>query len=905
VTTVNTFYENTDLVKESRTYAPNLGVTRSMAIQTAWVLTQYDLEGRPRFLSRGSVPDTAGIDTITTEFRYDFAGRKRAEVAPDGKKDSTRYDLAGNPVTVWTRRGHRIDMEYDSLNRLTKRIVPEAKYGRDARGIPGSSTIPPACSSGEPPDNIYPFYPYYPTDRADCSLTLQAEAHEFGYDDDGNLVRADNSVSRVRRRYRLNGTLELDSLYIRTLDGQPNDPAAFTPHAYGMGHEHDLNGRRVSLSHPRQLAPVENAVTRYSYDPRTGGLASVTDPLVNRFTFQYDVHGQLERVERPGGVVHGYSYDRDGRLELASLDLPAAAGGRLANTHFTYDARGKLLRADNVVMIEDSMRAWYSGLGHLVRERRRVRGQDQSGSSVEHLNDGDYAYDALGNSTLMRTREVTKLQGADKPVSDKPNGGRATYQEGTGRQLVQERTGSDTVTTVFLYDSAGNQDHQLRTSGSIPNLERTDRVLYYGADNVLRAVERRSVRGIGGGQGSFEEYRYDALGRRIWVRTRNWCESQVQDGTCLFHTQERTVWDGDQALYEIQLSDSEAGNDTTPPHVARLGNGTYDPNPRIGRVLLTHGPGIDQPLSVIRMRYREWHDHPGPWNTFAVIPLWDTEGRASRMLFSNGARNTAPSFAPGGMRQLKTLWRLGRDAYGPSSNAAVLSSEGPEVWMDGVIADQQDASGLLYRRNRYYDPSTGRFTQEDPIGLAGGLNLYGFANGDPVSYSDPYGLCPGIPRTDQWNLLDCPRGWITAGLTTFGGGAGGIGGGITGGLAGGAACSWSGPGALVCAGGGAAAGAKSGAATGAAAGFLLGTAVEFGIVLANGLNGEGGDEDDNRQFKPLTAGEIRRLQRGDIDPHDLKPNSRWDLFKDKAGNIYTRLKRGGEAEETGLNINDF
>ena len=34
-----------------------------------------------------------------------------------------------------------------------------------------------------------------------------------------------------------------------------------------------------------------------------------------------------------------------------------------------------------------------------------------------------------------------------------------------------------------------------------------------------------------------------------------------------------------------------------------------------------------------------------------------------------------------------------------------------------------------------------QFTQEDPIGLAGGLNAYGFAAGDPVSYSDPFGLC--------------------------------------------------------------------------------------------------------------------------------------------------------------------
>jgi RHS repeat-associated protein len=63
-------------------------------------------------------------------------------------------------------------------------------------------------------------------------------------------------------------------------------------------------------------------------------------------------------------------------------------------------------------------------------------------------------------------------------------------------------------------------------------------------------------------------------------------------------------------------------------------------------------------------------------------------------------------------------------------------------WFGNLLDGQRDASGLQYMRNRYYDPVSGRFTQEDPIGLAGGMNLYGFAAGDPVSYSDPFGLCP-------------------------------------------------------------------------------------------------------------------------------------------------------------------
>jgi RHS repeat-associated protein len=61
-------------------------------------------------------------------------------------------------------------------------------------------------------------------------------------------------------------------------------------------------------------------------------------------------------------------------------------------------------------------------------------------------------------------------------------------------------------------------------------------------------------------------------------------------------------------------------------------------------------------------------------------------------------------------------------------------------WYGSLAQGNEDASGTIYMRNRYYNPQTGSFTQQDPIGLAGGLNTYGFANGDPVSYSDPYGL---------------------------------------------------------------------------------------------------------------------------------------------------------------------
>jgi RHS repeat-associated protein len=64
--------------------------------------------------------------------------------------------------------------------------------------------------------------------------------------------------------------------------------------------------------------------------------------------------------------------------------------------------------------------------------------------------------------------------------------------------------------------------------------------------------------------------------------------------------------------------------------------------------------------------------------------------------------------------------------------------------MGTFVANGQGTTQMLYRRNRYFDPTSGQFTQADPIGIAGGINAFGFAQGDPVNYSDPFGLCPPI-----------------------------------------------------------------------------------------------------------------------------------------------------------------
>jgi len=77
-------------------------------------------------------------------------------------------------------------------------------------------------------------------------------------------------------------------------------------------------------------------------------------------------------------------------------------------------------------------------------------------------------------------------------------------------------------------------------------------------------------------------------------------------------------------------------------------------------------------------------------------------------------------------------------AYEPYGNTTASG----EVSANAVqyTGRENDGTGLYYYRARYYHPGFGRFVDQDPIGLAGGPNVYAYAHGDPVNQIDPLGL---------------------------------------------------------------------------------------------------------------------------------------------------------------------
>jgi RHS repeat-associated protein len=88
------------------------------------------------------------------------------------------------------------------------------------------------------------------------------------------------------------------------------------------------------------------------------------------------------------------------------------------------------------------------------------------------------------------------------------------------------------------------------------------------------------------------------------------------------------------------------------------------------------------------------------------------------------------------------VWKADYAPYGKAEINEDPDGDGTAVTFNIRFPGQyEDAeSGHYYNYLRDYDPSTGRYIESDPIGLAGGLNTYAYVGGTPLFYIDPKGL---------------------------------------------------------------------------------------------------------------------------------------------------------------------
>ena len=150
--------------------------------------------------------------------------------------------------------------------------------------------------------------------------------------------------------------------------------------------------------------------------------------------------------------------------------------------------------------------------------------------------------------------------------------------------------------------------------------------------------------------------------------------------------------------------------------------------------------------------------------------LWEGDNLAAELDSAGTSRVGEYMYYPGGLDNLYAM-RVGTNHYFAHSDAlgnvrALTNGTGTlkrtynyDEWGQ-LYSSSQDLAGLngndrarfkgavwmgpeldlYYMRNRWYEPRTGRFISEDPIGLQGGINQYAFGGSDPINSSDPSGL---------------------------------------------------------------------------------------------------------------------------------------------------------------------
>ena len=541
-------------------------------------------------------------------------------------------------------------------------------------------------------------------------------AATYTYDQGGHILTANNAAARISRAYFPNGQLKTDTLRIATSD---STAPSYTQHVYALTSAYDLSGRRTQIGQALVSGGYStgSGTTSYAYSPLSGLLETVTDQFGVKYRYGYDADSRVSSITSRYGQADSVSevhrYDPDSRLTRRLISMN---GATVRDDSLFYDQRSKIKVRLNSGVPFDS--ASYDGRGRTTH-------------SVFGAVDERLTVDVFGN-TVNKTGLRVSPANADN-----------AYSGATGRLLRQTSLGSQghSDSTAYGYNQLGNLTEtqslveasdvygfmtiRTRNSDHYDDRNKLDQHLFV-YDTVWASIVTPNFDTQGSNIVKYTTmalYRYDAIGRRVWART-------MRDTLCTkdrsperlsgcASTVTRTVWDGDQLFYEFQ-SEGKTGASAADLESDATG-GTY-----FGAVGYVHGAALDAPLAIYKSGYQ-------------VLPISAWHGQFDAGIC--GATMCSSDQVP----------FTDRHVFGPVHS--VVPS-----WYGSLITNQLDPSGYVYLRNRYYDPASGRFTQEDPIGLAGGLNLYGFGGGDPVNYADPFGLWPAVPglanlvATSSWRV---------------------------------------------------------------------------------------------------------------------------------------------------------
>ena len=649
------------------------------------------------------------ISDLTTSFDYDSLGNQVWQQSPKGL------------VTTYTRDGYtRVTAMRDPARHLTR-------YVYDLLNRVDTVTVYDDTLLNGPKPTAYR---YTGTGLLDHIQDVRGVSRTWQYDAaDRMILEVDELANSIQTYFNLAGLVDST----RTRKG------------HVIRHTYDAAGRLTQTIYPANgsvpgdtivrtydvMGRLQSAINRNTVDStwynREGSVRmerqalrndSKIVQLLDTLRYWYDVGGRRTKLYTGVDTLR-YTYGTDG--QLAKLKVDWMQGGLAADSFlFSWDSLGRRDRVQYTNGLDVTFS--YDRDGHLRMLCAKHPG-GQTGTA-------DFLEQRLHYVALDKDGQVVSMrryQGMpDLSACSSTSGNTAElYTSATydGRHQVLSHGGLQPGT--YAYDGSGNV-----TSKTISGTPSTF-VQPAGTNRLSSAVINTT---------NFL-YTYDLNGSRIKDSTPNQILNlrkfyynglgQTVGDSAYWDTGTGFQWHGNSSLYRYDPSGRLIRLASVPTlYFAYDGANVVRADGPQWRYV--HGPGTDDPLVAANTVGA---------STDKYYYLTDGNGRQYAFTSPTGADFQA---------------QVQYTQNGGSQGGGVTSSSG----FDNQRGQTSDAPRLSFYRNRVYDQETARWTQEDPIGIAGGTNLYQFNGNSPGALTDPFGLCPkeagGDGKTDTHS--DCPPG---------------------------------------------------------------------------------------------------------------------------------------------------
>jgi RHS repeat-associated protein len=485
---------------------------------------------------------------------------------------------------------------------------------------------------------------------------------------------------------------------------------------------YDRRGETITITDPA------TKVIGKTYD-QAGNLTFLTNRNGYHWQFQYDGANRLTNTISPTGLTSGKVFNNRGLLQSVTVAATNTAT-------YSYDAKGRMTNRNDTI----------GNLGYQFDADDNLTAVTNvgQGSGLSWVYD---AYDRPGSCTDLNGNQIQYFYDANGNLTNLVYPGNLSvkyYYDNLNRlTTVIDWAGRQTTNT---YDLGSELTSVSRPNGTI-------RTVAYDAAGETTNIVERYVNGAMAIDYFAESWNNAARMQWEFVAPLPHPFTPPSRTMTYDHDNRLATFNGNNVTIDGQgnMTYGPGTNNTllTYNYDARnrltsAGGLTYGYNPAGSRTSLTNGSTnetfvVDPKTSQVLMRIKPGvtnyyiygaglqYEIDVAWtNTTILYYHFDSHGSTVALTDTNGNITDRMEYGAYGM----VTYRLG-------------TNDTPFLY-NGRFGVQTDPNGLLFMRARYYNPYICRFVNADPSGFAGGLNMYAFADGNPISEQDPFGLWAGL-----------------------------------------------------------------------------------------------------------------------------------------------------------------